>query len=58
MGSMKKEYVFIPGVVHRYEEQIFIKERIIDGGPLVLSKEIGDEIYKDNYLLTFGGGKL
>ena len=57
--SLKKEKdIVIPGVIHRYDEQVFVRERIIDGGPLGICREICDELYKGKSFLSFRGIKM
>lgn len=57
--SLKEEKdITVLGVIHRYEEQMFICERIINKGPLGFFGEICDEFYKDKKFVSFRGGKL
>lgn len=50
--------VIVPGVVNIYEEQMFVRKRIIDWGSLWLWREIFNELYKDKSLIYFRGRKL
>lgn len=57
--SLKEEKdIIVPRVICRYEEQVFIWERIINKRHLGFGGEISDKIYNNKGFISFRGRKL